>query len=221
LIVERRRYSIARGQMDRMHHRMQQMLLPMFAQHGIPLPIAIWEDRDGSSLLTWLIEWPSFDARQALWANFYPHFYAARALETGEEFVTRTDLTLVAPWPDRAFAFPAAQDACESAWHPQLPIGQGAAFRQALSGAATDIFADAGAIGVNVCDLVFGPLPAAMIIVSWPDANVRREGMVRLAAMPVPSSLAAALGHSEGALTSCGLWEEFDRMDYLPSWRLG
>jgi hypothetical protein len=221
LIIERRRYSIARGQMDRMHDRMQRMLLPMFAQHGIPLPIAIWEDRDGASILTWMIEWPSFDARQALWANFYPHFYAARALEPSEEFVTRTDLTLIAPWTDRPFAFPDLPDACESAWHPQPLIGHGVAFRAAMSGEEAGIFAEAGALTVTISDIVFGPLPMAMVILSWPDTATRREGMARLQAAPAPPKLATALGLAHGALTDAGLWESFDRLAYLPSWRLG
>lgn len=221
-IIERRRYSVAPGQMDRMHDRMQQMLLPMFAEHGIPLPIAMWEDRDGPSMLTWMIEWPSFDARQALWANFYPHFYAARAVELKkvEEFVTRTDLTLIAPWPDRAFAFPDLAGACESAWHPQPLIGHGAAFRQGLIDRGMEFFAAAGAIAVNVCDIVFGPLPMAMVVLSWPDPETRSAGMTRLQAQPAPSAITAALGLCEGPLTDAGLWETFDRMDYLRSWRL-
>lgn len=206
-----------------MHDRMRHMLLPMFADHGIPMPIAMWEDRDGGSILTWMIEWPSFDARQALWANFYPHFYAARAIElaTGEEFVTRTDLTLVAPWTDRPFAFPDLPDACESAWHPMPLIGQGAAFRQALNGADGVLFTEAGAIAVNVCDLLFGPLPMAMVVLSWPDAATRRAGMARLRAVPAPPDLATSLGLADGALTDSGLWEAFDRMAYLPTWQVG
>ncbi len=200
---------------------MQQMLLPMFEQHGIPLPIAIWEDRDGGSILTWMIEWPSFDARQALWANFYPHFYAAHALEKGEEFVTRTDLTLIAPWSEDSFVFPDAPGACESAWHPQPMIGHGAAFRQAMCGPEADIFASVGAIAVIASDLMFGPLPMSMLILSWPDAETRREGIARLKTLPAPQGLAASLGLGQGTLTDSGLWEEFDRMSYLPSWRVG
>ena len=209
--------------MDRMHHRMRHMLLPMFVEHGIPLPIAMWEDRDGGSILTWMIEWPSFDARQALWANFYPHFSVARAreLESGEEFVTRTDLTLVSPWPNRLFAFPDLPGACESAWHPQPLIGQAAAFRQALTGADGEIFTAAGAIAVNVCDLVFGPLPMAMVVLSWPDAETRRIGMARLQAIPTADHPAVPSGVAADALAGAGLWESFDRVAYLPTWRLG
>lgn len=221
MIIERRRYSVVRGQMDRMHQRMQHMLLPMFAQHGIPLPIAMWEDRDGGSILTWMIEWPSFETRQALWANFYPHFYAARALETGDEFVTRTDLTLIAPWPERPFVFPVGQGICESAWHPQPPIGQGATFRQAMNGPDADIFQAVGALAVQVSDIVFGPLPMAMVIVSWSDAEARNAGMARLERWPVPERLAGTLDLHGSSLTSAGLWEDFDRISYLPTWRLG
>ena len=220
MIIERRRYSIVRDQMDRMHGRMTEMLLPMFKEHGIPSPIAIWEDRDGGSILTWMIEWPSFDARQALWANFYPHFYAAHGKETGEEFVTRTDLTLVAPWSDRAFAFADAEAACECAWHPQPLIGFGAAFREAMSGPEADIFRSVGTIAVNVCGIVFGPLPMAMVILSWPDSDTRREGMALLSGLRAPAAIGASLGLDEGALTDVGLWESFDRMRYLSTWRL-
>ena len=203
-----------------MHHRMTKMLLPMFKKHGIPSPIAIWEDRDSGSILTWMIEWPSFDARQARWANFYPHFYAAHAQEAGAEFVTRTDLTLVAPWPDRPFAFPDSEAACEIAWHPQPLIGHGAAFRGAMAGPEAEIFLKAGAIAVNACDIVFGPLPMAMVILSWPDAEARRDGMTLLSRASAPVAMAASLGLGEGALPSAGLWESFDRMRYLPTWRL-
>jgi hypothetical protein len=219
VIIERRRYSIIPGRMGQMHARMRDMLLPLFRTHGVPSPIAIWEDVQGTSIMTWLIEWPSFDIRQTTWAAFYPIFYAERAKQDIEEFVTRTDLTLIAPWTDRRFLFSAGPGACESAWHPKPLIGHGAAFRAALAGEDAGIFVNAGASRINVCDLVFGPLPQAMVILSWPNADARRTGMARLAEQPAPSALARGIGLSNGSLVKHGLWENFDRVAYLETWR--
>ncbi len=220
MIIERRRYAIERGRMDLMHERMTQMLLPLFRDHNIPSPVAIWEDREGSSILTWMIEWPGFDDRQARWAAFYPIFYAERAKQDVVEFVTRTDLTLINPWPERPFQFPATAGSCETAWHPEPPIGQGAAFRAAMTGDDVALFFDAGVISISVCDLIFGPLPKAMVILSWPDTVTRGAGMAKLRAAPAPLALARSIGLSGRSVLDHGLWESFDRAAYLESWRI-
>jgi hypothetical protein len=44
--------------------------------------------------------------------------------------------------------------------------------------------------------------------------------MALLAELRAPDALAAPLGVGEGTLASVGLWESFDRMRYLRTWRL-
>jgi hypothetical protein len=219
MIIERRRYHIERGRMDEMHGRMRDMLLPLFAVHNIPRPIAIWEDPEGSSVLTWFIEWPSFEDRQSRWAAFYPFFYAERAKQNIKEFVTRTDLTLIAPWPGQSFEFPASSESCESCWHPEPPIGQGAAFRAAMSDVGAKFFVDAGVSAVCASDLIFGPLPKGMIVLSWPDPKTRDRGVEQLKALPAPNDLARSVGLTGGSIFDHGLWEQFDRALYLDSWK--
>lgn len=219
MIIERRRYSVERGRMDEMHDRMSDLLLPLFRLHNIPSPIAIWEDRDGTSILTWLIEWPSWDDRQARWAAFYPHFYTARAKQDIREFVTRTDLTLINPWSEHPITFPGTAKACETGWHPEPMIGKGAAFRTAMTGDDIRLFRDAGVSSISVSDLIFGPLPKAMVILSWPDEETRAGGIAQLASAKVPNPLADSLGLPNNILDH-GLWEQLDRAPYLNSWRL-
>ena len=92
MLLELRRYRVLPGRMHDMHARMRDLLLPLFVVHGIPRPISIWENREATSTLSWILPWPSFEARQEAWANFYPIFTAARQAQGTPEFVTRTTL---------------------------------------------------------------------------------------------------------------------------------
>ncbi|MEY2927571.1 MAG: hypothetical protein RL367_2048 [Pseudomonadota bacterium] len=214
MITELRRYAVRPGEMDAMHDRMQNMLLPLFVEHGIPRPFAIWEDRRGSSIFTWMLEWDSFEARQAGWLKFQPVWLAARQAREREEFVTRTDLTLISPWPDRPFGFAAGDTECETAWHPQPQIGQAAGFRAACLADDFATFRDLGATGVNACDIIFGALPQSLLLVTWPDAATRAAALVSLDQRRAPQAIATALG-GDGSLRSHGLWEALDRTRYL------
>lgn len=215
MLTELRRYAVLPGKMDLMHARMRDMLLPMFEAQAIPTPRAIWDNRDETSILSWMIDWPDFEARQASWARVAPLFVAARQAEGTPEFVTRTALTLIAPWAGDAIGF-AGGATCETAWHVQPRIGFGAGFAAACQGGAFDIFRAAGASAVNACNFIFGPLPQAMVLLSWPDAATRSAGMAQLASTAMPPELAEALLGEGGRFGQGGQWEALDRVDYLP-----
>jgi hypothetical protein len=213
MIIEMRRYAIMPGRMDDMHVRMTEMLLPLFQTHGIPTPLAIWEDRAGTSIFTWLLEWKGFDERQATWAAFRPIWEAARQACGGNEFVTRTDLTLIAPWPGTPLLLDQDAAGCESAWIVQPKVGHGADFRRACLDGGFAAFVDAGASGVTACDFLFGPLPKAMVLASWSDAATRERGLAELGRHPAPLSLMGS--GTDPKLCDVGRWEKLDRAAYL------
>jgi hypothetical protein len=214
MIIEMRRYAILPGRMNDMHARMTEMLLPLFQTHGVPTPLAIWENRADTSILTWLLEWNGFDERQATWAAFRPVWEAARQSRGGDEFVTRTDLTLIAPWPEAPLSFGQDGAGCESAWIVQPRVGHGAVFRRTCLEGGFASFVEAGASGVAACDFLFGPLPRSLVLASWPDAGTRDRGLAELARRPAPLNLLGALG-ADPKLSDAGSWEKLDRATYL------
>jgi hypothetical protein len=218
MITELRRYSILPGRMDEMHVRMTDLLLPLFAKLNLPVPRAIWDTRDGCSVFTWLIEWESFDARTEGWARYNPHFYAARLKQDIQEFVTRTDVTLINPWPDAPLGFPSGASARETLWIAQPIVLHGANFRAECLKGRSALFRDVGATAVSGCDIVFGPLPNAAVFLSWPDAAMRDTGMAELVRQPAPDSLRSALG-VENSICHHGVWEQLDRAAYLQNGR--
>jgi hypothetical protein len=220
MITELRRYSVMPGRMDEMHARMTGLLLPLFAQLSLPLPTAIWDTREHSSTFTWIIEWESFDARTEGWARYNPQFYAARMKQEIEEFVTRTDVTLINAWPDVPFGFRSGAGLCDTLWIARPVVLHGSNFRTACLKDQSALFRGVGAVAVQGCDFAFGSLPQAAVFLSWPDAAAREAGMTKLAQQAVSEALQRALG---GAMSICehGIWEPLDRADYLPGWQRG
>ena len=219
MLIEMRRYSILPGRMDAMHERMSRLLIPLFEEHGMPRPFAIWEDRNGSSILTWLIGWPSFDERQAAWARVVPAFAAARAKQQGEEFVTRTALTLIAPFPGHVFELDKAPSrACETAWHVQPRIGRGAAFAAACESSIFPRLRELGGVAITACNYLFGALPQVAIFVTWPDAETRQVAEEAVRAEEAPGEVSKALLGAGTSFGSSGDWESLDRATYLVEW---
>jgi hypothetical protein len=220
MLVELRRYSVLPGQLDRMHSRMRDVLLPLFREHGVPPPFAIWTtDLPDASLMTWMLKWPGLDERNATWAAFRPIWEAAKKARGGDEFVTRTDLTLIDEWPSNPLSFPAGTQACESSWIVQPKIGHGAAFRAANLARQFAAFASLGARNVAACDFMFGPLPQSLIILSWTDPAGRERGVAQIEA----SLLAGAHGGDEQlipTLAAPGTWLPLTRAPYLTTWQL-
>lgn len=215
MVTELRRYAIARGRMDAMHARMTGLLFPIFAEQGVPTPTAIWDDRDETSTLTWIVRWDGFEQRLVTWARVAPVFAAARLAAGGTEFVTRTTLTLVAPWAPDALDLPAGAGRCKSLWRIRPPVGAGAGFAAACAAEGFALFRELGAIHAAGFNLIFGDLPEAVVLVSWPDAATRaRAG---LAAQAMPAGLAAALGGG-AVLGDHGAWSALTRAPYLPGW---
>jgi hypothetical protein len=218
MITEMRRYAIEPGRMDEMHDRMREVLFPIFTETGASQPFAIWENRDDTSTLTWLVEWPSLDVRQEAYTRIGPAFAAVRLDGGGREFVTRTNLTLIAPWPSLSLAFLQRADACDSVWHVQPKVGSAAAF-------AADYDADIGARLRNLgalssvgCNLLFGALPKVAVFTTWPDVATRLAGLSALLQQGMKPTLANALLGEGNRLGDRGAWETLDRADYLPCW---
>lgn len=214
MLIELRRYIVAPGRMADMHARMASMLLPLFAKHGIPRPRAIWTNEAVTSTMTWLVEWPDFETRAEAWARFFPIFVAERQAQGTAEFVTRTILTVLAPWPGATIGYdPAA--ACEGLWHFQPRVGFGSSFVTACNEAAFPCFQAAGASSVNAANLVFGALPAGIVLLSWPDVATRNQGMTEIASAKVGLPMAETLTGEGAVFGSRGEWETLDRVSYL------
>jgi hypothetical protein len=215
MLTEMRRYAVLPGEMDKMHDRMSGMLLPLFREHGIPKPLSIWENRETTSTMTWMVQWPDFETRLAAWGRFFPIFVAARQAEGTPEFVTRTTLTLIAPWEQATFSFEGAGGECETAWHVQPRIGFGAGFVAACQQGLFDRFREAGATQVSGYNLLFGALPQAMILLRWSDAKSRAAGMAALAGQETGVALEQGVLEAGTRLGYTGEWEMLDRAAYL------
>jgi hypothetical protein len=212
MIIELRRYSVQAGHIQSMHVRMRDVLLPLFSEHGVPSPLAIWETDDpAAALMTWMLRWPNLEVRNATWASFRPIWEVAKKSRGGDEFVTRTDLTLIDPWPGHSLAFPSAADSCESAWLIQPRVGYGSAFRTACTDMRFPAFRQLGAVSVVPCDFMFGPLPQSFIVVSWPDVKIRERGMARIQ---------ADAHEGDTDLMTPGAWIPLTRASYLTTWSL-
>lgn len=216
MLTELRRYSIEPGHMAAMHRRMTDVLIPLFDELGIPRPRSIWESVGDEPVFSWLVDWPDYEARAAGWARIAPLFAAARKAEGTPEFVTRTNLTLIAPWPGHQFGFaPVAR--CETAWHVQAKIGYGVPFLEACEADVFSRFRDSGARVVNAANLVFGALPQAVILLSWPDAATRSSAMRDISGQPMPGDIRDALLGEGATFGERGQWEALDRAPYIPA----
>lgn len=208
MLLELRRYHVRGGHMDEMHDRMQTILLPMFAKNGLPVPLAIWDGNasETGSVMNWVMPWDSFEARDAAWARFRPLFYQARLAKGGDEFVSRTDLTLFQPWEGTPFALPPS--GCELLWHVQPRIPYAGDFISHSRDRGFAIFERAGATRLLGIDLIFGALPYTMVISSWPDEAVRARALQTL-----PEQLASSY---PSVAIEANRWETLDRAAYLP-----
>ena len=197
-----------------MRARMSGLLLPLFAREGIPAPLAIWENREQSSTMTWLVAWPNFEERQEGWARVAPLFAEARSAESTPEFVTRTTLTIITPWAGAVLGLdPAAR--CETAWHVQPRVGGGAAFMAGCEADAFTRFREAGATSISACNLLFGALPQALIFIGWSDPAARARGMTAIAAKKMNAALIEALPGNDSTFGTRGNWETLDRAPFF------
>ncbi|MDT9600549.1 hypothetical protein [Sphingosinicella rhizophila] len=174
----------------------------------------MWETSDiGHDIFTWMLIWPSYEVRHDTWRDFYPIWSPIRRAAGGVEFVTRTDLTLIDPWPGTSFEFREGEGTCELAWHVQPEVGRGAEFRESCMASNFGLFIDAGAQSVVASDLIFGPLPQSLVIASWSDPESRGRGLEKL--------IATTGGPwRDAAAVSSGRWERLDRVTYLPAWQV-
>jgi hypothetical protein len=199
-----------------MHARMREVLLPLFAEHSVPAPLAIWEtdDSPGTPLLTWMLKWQSLEVRNATWGAFRPVWEAAKRARKEPEFVTRTDLTLIEPWPGHVMAFPGA-GSCEAAWVVQPQIGHGAEFRRICCDPELQAFDHASTSQIVASDFMFGPLPQSLLLLSWVSTAARREGMER-----IRNALADPSHPLANHILSPGQWSPLSRAPYLTTWAL-
>jgi hypothetical protein len=196
---------------------MREVLLPLFAANGVPSPLAVWTPAADAidPVMSWMLAWPSYDARRAGWAALYPQWETAKRARGGDEFVTRTTLTLVDPLSNFPLHFPAGEEACESAWLVHPSVGYGTDWsvycEKTLAPAARRV----GAAALSACTMQFGPLPEALLFISWPDAATRDAGTKELApllAFPLTPD-GGRIIPGEGEVTM------LERAGYLPTWQ--
>jgi hypothetical protein len=80
---------------------------------------------------------------------------------------------------------------------------------------AFDRFRSAGVTHVNGCNLLFGALPQALVMLSWPNEVTRADGMAALAKEFIGSTLEEMLLGDETTFGRRGEWEDLDRASYL------
>src|SRR3546814_14309880 len=122
------------------------------------------------------------------YTTLFRAFVAERLAEGTAEFVTRTAVTVIAPWTGTKPGFDTAAT-CETAWHVQPRVGGGAGFMAGCQATAFDRFRAAGAISVSASNLLFGALPQALVLISWPDSDTRARGIAQMAAEEMDAAL--------------------------------
>lgn len=177
MIFELRRYSIAIGRMVDMHARMRDILMPMFAAHGMPQPLAIWEAASGPTpQMVWILGWPDVATRFDRWRGFYPKWREVRDADPSPEFVQRTDISLLEAYSE-GLEFDESPAAKDELWVLRLRLGaSGALKRSALNKECAALMA-AGATGAGDLDYVVGDLPQSALLVSWRDGASRGRGL--------------------------------------------
>jgi hypothetical protein len=160
-----------------MHTRMVSVLMPLLVKHGMPAPLGVWEAVSGHDLrkFVWMLPWPDYQTRANAFRNFYTDWRAWQAEHPEPEFVERTDVTILEPWPDSAMAFSQESSALEELWTLRLRLGLDPAAKADMIQAIGAALIGAGALVCGVFDLVFGDLPQSMLLLSWPDETTRRK----------------------------------------------
>ncbi|WP_152664017.1 hypothetical protein [Sphingomonas sp. SRS2] len=151
---------------------MRDTLLPMFEQLNVPRPQIIWSSCD--DVFSWILAWESYEQRQAGWSRVYPAWHKIKMSLGDQEFVTQTELTLIQPWLQMPSFQRVKQGSCETAWHVRPHISHVGRFREACLETVFAGFQKAGATSVAGFDMLFGPLPQMLILVSWPDPQLRQ-----------------------------------------------
>jgi len=103
-IFELRIYEAMADRIGALHKRMGEDVLPVFARHGVPRPVANWECRLGPAapLYIYLLRWPDMDERMAAFQRFYadPQWHAMYAQGPT---INAMDVCFMRPslaWPD-------------------------------------------------------------------------------------------------------------------------
>jgi hypothetical protein len=78
-----------------------------------------------------------------------------------------------------------------------------------------DRFRAAGAIQASGCNLLFGSLPQAMILLRWANPQTRAAGMATLAGQESGVALEQGVLGAGKRLGDTGEWEVLDRAPYL------
>jgi hypothetical protein len=177
MIVELRRYSIAIGRMVDMHARMRDILMPLFAAHGMPRPLAIWEAASGPTpQMVWMLGWPDVATRFESWRGFYPKWREVRDADLSPEFVQRTEISLLEPYSE-GFGFDESPAAKDELWILRLRLGAGGPLKRVALNKECGALRAAGATGAGDLDYMVGDLPQSALLVSWRDGASRRRGL--------------------------------------------
>jgi len=189
MIYELRLYYLGTGRLNDAHDRMRIHLPHLLAKHGIPV-IGRWGGIAGPSLplFVYLMEWESFEAREAGWGSFYvdPEWPKIRSqTNAGSEMVERYDLLFMRPNPAWAATPPQSLAKQPGAMHElvlqNVAIGQVGAVNEFL---AKTYFPRLQALGgslIGACDILSGTnLPRLAFFISWESEAARRTAQAAL-----------------------------------------
>jgi hypothetical protein len=184
MIYELRQYTIERGRMNDNHDRMANFNIELFRKHGVNA-VARWAAVAGPRmpLFCYLMQWKSFEEREAAWGSFYadPEWAKVRtATNAGSEMVENYDLLFLRPHV--AFRQVDADLGRKIGGVHQIIVqkimpGQNPAVAKFLSAIFLPRLRAAGAHVIGVCDVVSGQhLPSIVMIIAWKDEQSWWEG---------------------------------------------
>lgn len=107
MIYELRLYHANMGRIDDIAARMENLMPPVFKQHGFNTPLGQWYATAGPSqpLYVWMLHWPDWEKRTKTYASIYgdEEWNKIRAKTNGpSEMVLRFNIQLMNPAPAHA-----------------------------------------------------------------------------------------------------------------------
>ena len=184
---ELRLYQCTAGRIPDLHRRMTQDVLPMFAAHGVSLPVAYWTAYGGprAPLYAYLLKWDSLDDRMASFRRFYtdPDWLRHREeSNAGEQMVDRMDVFILRAQgpvsdllsPDRRPGIPALHEMRLQ----QVLARDAAAAMTAWKETDLPLLRARGAVELGSFSMWYGTrMPQIVSLVGWADAAARQEAV--------------------------------------------
>jgi hypothetical protein len=176
---ELRLYRMIPGRMPAFHELMRRQVPPLFARHGIPEPIGMWESYAGpmAPLYAYILPWSNLDERMRAWKHFYadPDWKEALAANYGgQQRVDRSSVFILRPsavWNrfQDSSASGLVEGIHELRIHNVLNQDPTAA-HEALAAVDLPFFVESGAKVLGVFATWYGTNSnQAITILAWPD----------------------------------------------------